>query len=55
MELVSPGCYRRNAAEVAVRNFKAHFLSVLAGVADDPPFILWDRLIPQTEITLNLL
>ena len=55
MELVPPGCHRRNAAEVAIRNFKAHFLSVLAGVADDFPLTLWDRLLPQTEVTLNLL
>jgi hypothetical protein len=37
LELVPPGCHRRNASEVAIRNFKAHFLSVLAGVADDFP------------------
>jgi hypothetical protein len=55
MELVPPGCHRRNAAEVAIRNFKAHFLSVLAGVADDFPPSLWDRLLPQTEITVNLI
>ncbi len=55
IELVPPGCHRRNAAEVAIRNFKAHFLSVLAGVADDFPMSLWDRLLPQTEITLNLI
>ena len=51
MELVPPGCHRRNAAEVAIPNFKAHFISVLAGVADDFPPSLWDRLLPQTEIT----
>eukprot|EP00804_Cyclotella_cryptica_P017378 CCRYP_020245-RA/>CCRYP_020245-RA protein AED:0.38 eAED:0.38 QI:0/-1/0/1/-1/1/1/0/351 len=55
LELVPPGCHRRNAAEVAIRNFKSHFLSVLAGVADDFPLELWDKLLPQTEITLNLL
>ncbi len=55
MELVPPECHRRNAAEVAIRNFKAHFLSVLAGVADDFPPSLWDRLLPQTEITINLI
>jgi len=54
MELVPPGCHRRNAAEVAIRNFKAHFLSVLAGVADDFPLSQWDWLLPQTEITINL-
>jgi hypothetical protein len=55
MELVPPGCHRRNAAEVAIRNFKSHFLSVLAGTADSFPPSLWDRLLPQTEVTLNLL
>ena len=55
MELVPPGCHRRNAAEVAIRNFKTHFLSVLAGTAVDFPMSLWDRLLPQTEITGNLL
>eukprot|EP00804_Cyclotella_cryptica_P009385 CCRYP_018079-RA/>CCRYP_018079-RA protein AED:0.35 eAED:0.35 QI:0/0/0/1/1/1/2/0/420 len=55
LELVPPGCHRRNAAEVAIRNFKSHFLSILAGVADDFPLKLWDKLLPQTEITLNLL
>jgi hypothetical protein len=37
MELVPPGCHRRNAAGVAICNLKAHFLSVLAGVADNFP------------------
>jgi len=55
MELVPPGCHRWNAAEVTIRNFKAHFLGILAGTAEDFPPSLWDRLLPQTEITLNLL
>ncbi len=55
MELVPLGCHRRNAAKVAICNFKAHFLSVLAGVADNFPPSLWDRLPPQTEITINLI
>ena len=37
IELVPPGNHRRNAAEVAIRNFKAHFLSVLAGTAESFP------------------
>jgi hypothetical protein len=53
--LVPPGCHRRNAAEVAIQNFKAHFLSVLAGAAEDFPPSLWDHLLLQTEITLKLL
>jgi hypothetical protein len=54
MELVPPGCHRYNAAKVAIRNFKAHFLSVLAGVADNFPPNLQDWLLPQTKITINL-
>jgi hypothetical protein len=55
MELVPPGCHRQNSAEVAIRNFKSHFLSILAGVADDFPQNLWGHLLLQTEITLNLI
>jgi hypothetical protein len=55
IKLVPPGFHRRDAAEVAIRNFKSHFLSALAGTADKFPTNLWDRLLPQTEITLNLL
>ena len=55
MELVPPGCHIRNAAEVAIRNFKAHFLSILTGVSDDFPPSLWDQLLPQTKIIINLI
>ncbi len=53
MELVPPACHRHNAAKVTICNFKAHFLSVLAGVADNFPPNLWDWLLPQTNITMN--
>ncbi len=55
MELVPPGCHRRNTAKVAIHNFKAHFLSILAGVANDFPPNPWDWLLPQTEMTINLI
>ena len=55
MELVSPGCHCHNAAEVAIRNFKTHFLSVLVGIAEGFPSYLWDQLLPQSEVTVNLL
>ena len=55
MELVPPGCHQRNAAKLAIRNFKAHFLSLLAGVANNFPPNLWDWLFPQTKITINLI
>ena len=54
-QLVPPNTHRRNAAERAIRTFKAHFLSILAGVAPDFPRNLWYLLLPQTELTLNLL
>jgi hypothetical protein len=54
-QLVPPHCHRRNAAERAIRTFKEHFVAGLSSV--DPTFALhlWDRLLPQAEITLNLL
>ena len=55
LELVPPGCHCQNAAEVGIKKFGNNFLSILAGVADGFPPSLWDRLLPQTEITLNLL
>ena len=55
LELVPPGCHSRNAAEVDIRNFKAYFLSVLTGTATNFPPALWDRLLPQAEVTVNLL
>ena len=55
MELVPPGTQHSNASEVAIRNFKAHFLSVLAGTARYFTPSLWDRLLPQAEITINIL
>ena len=56
LELVPPGFHRRNAAEVPIQNFKAHLLSVLLGtIIDSFPPTLWDQLLPQTEVTVNLL
>jgi hypothetical protein len=54
-QLVPPHCHRRNAAERAIRTFKEHCMAGLASV--DPSFTvhLWDRLLTQAEITLNLL
>ena len=54
-QLVPPNIHRRNSAERDILTFKAHFLAILAGVAPHYPRNLWDPLIPQTELTLNLL
>ena len=54
-QLVPPHTHRSNIAERAIRMFKAHFLSILAGVAPDLPRNLWDLLLPQAKLNLNLL
>jgi hypothetical protein len=54
-KLVPPDMHCRNQAERAIHTFKNHFLLILVGVdAAFPPY-LWDLLLPQAELTLNLL
>ena len=50
-----PDSHRRNAAERSIRNFKADFLAILAGVDSAFPSSLWYMLLPQTKLALNLL
>jgi hypothetical protein len=54
-QLVPPRCHRINAAERAIRTFKEHFLAGLASVDPTFPLHLWDMLLPQAEITLDIL
>ena len=54
-QLVPPHIHRRNAAERAIQAFKHHFLATLSSCDPDYPAAEWDRLLPQAEITLNLL
>jgi hypothetical protein len=54
-QLVLPHCHRRNAAERAIRTFKEYFVAGFSSVDPTFPLHLWDRLLPQAEITLNLL
>jgi hypothetical protein len=54
-QLVPPRCHRHNAVERAIRTFKEHFVARLSSVDPSFPMHLWDRLLPQAEITLNLL
>ena len=53
-KLVPPGAHFRNATKCDIRTFKAHFLAILAGV--DPTFPKQHvvNLLPQTDLTLNL-
>ena len=54
-QLVPPKTHRSNADEQAIPTLKAHFIAILAGVGYDFPRNLWDLLLPQMEVTLNLL
>ena len=54
-QLAPPHQHRQNAAETAIKTFKSHFLSGLATCDKSYPITEWDRLIPQVELTLNLL
>jgi hypothetical protein len=47
--------HHRYAAERAIRTFKEHFAARLSSVDPTFPLHLWDRLLPQAEIKLNLL
>jgi hypothetical protein len=54
-QLVPPGVHRRNAAERAIRTWQNHFIAGLCSVDKNFPLHLWDQLVPQAEISLNLL
>ena len=54
-QLVTPNIHQKNIAERDIHTFKAHFLSVLAGLDPTFPKFLWDNLLVKTEITLNIL
>ena len=54
-QLVPPHAHRRNSAERAIRVFKNHFIAGLCSTDPSFPLHLWDKLIPQALITLNLL
>ena len=54
-QLASPGDHRINYAERAIQTYKNHFISTLQGTDPDYPDNGWDLLMPQINITLNLL
>ena len=55
LQLVPPHIHRANTAERVIQTWKQHFKSGLASIDPNFPLREWDRLIPQAEITLNLL
>jgi len=54
-ELTPADDHSRNIVEKAIQTFKDHFIAILCGTDDVFPMHLWDRLLPQAEMTLNML
>jgi hypothetical protein len=54
-QLVTPYSHRRNSAERAIRLFKDHLIAGLCSTDESFPMHLWDRLLPQVVVTLNML
>ena len=54
-QLAPPHMHCINAAERAICSFKNHFLAIMATADPAYPAAEWDRLLPQAELTINLL
>ena len=55
INLFPPNVHRSNASEHAICTLKAYFLAILSKVDPTFPSNMWDKLLPQTQLTLNLL
>jgi hypothetical protein len=54
-QLVPSYSHRRNSDERAIRSFKDHLIPGLCSTDKSFPMHLWDRILPQAVITLNML
>jgi hypothetical protein len=54
-QLVLPGVHCRNAAEQATRTFKNHFIAGLCSTDKNFLLHLWDQLVPQAKLMLNMM
>jgi hypothetical protein len=55
IQLVPPNNHEQNLTERAIQTFKCHLKAILVGVDNNFPVRLWDKLLPQAILTLNLL
>ena len=55
LELTPVAQHRTNKAEREIRVWKNHFIATLAGIDPECPLSLWEELIGQAELTLNLM
>ena len=54
-QLMPPHIHRHNSAKPAIQTFKNHFIAGLASTDPNFPLSNWCHLLPQAELTLNLL
>jgi hypothetical protein len=54
-QFAPPNVHRCNAAERAISTYKDHLIACLSSTDKEYPLHLWDKLIPQGNISLNLL
>jgi hypothetical protein len=54
-QLVPPYSHRRNSAERAIKSFKDHLIAGLCSTDKSFPMHLWEIILPQAVITLNML
>jgi hypothetical protein len=54
-QLVPSHTHQQNITERAIQTWKDHFVSILSGMDDSFPRNMWDLLLPQAEMTLNML
>ena len=54
-QLTPRGKHARNAAEKGIQIWKDHFLAGMATTNPKFPLSRWDKLVEQSNITLNLL
>ena len=55
VEYVSTDNHRQNPAERDIRTFKNHFIASLCTAHPEFPMNEWDLLLPQVEMTLNMM
>eukprot|EP00957_Ditylum_brightwellii_P088491 6739578-Ditylum_brightwellii.AAC.1 len=55
VELIPPDIHRQNLGERAIQIWKDHFIAGLAGLPKEFLLAYWCSLVPQTNITLNLM
>ena len=54
-QFLPPHLHQTNSAERAIHTFKDHLIPGITSCETDFPLHLWDRLLSQTTLTLNLL